>query len=47
MAQRRFHYEQAFEYYLRSKKIPYVSVDEAKKAIHGPKKLKSFDFVVY
>ncbi|MHC4995811.1 MAG: HYExAFE family protein [Planctomycetota bacterium] len=47
MAQRRFHYDQAFEYYLRSKQIPYVSVDEAKKAIHGPKKLKSFDFVVY
>jgi hypothetical protein len=47
MAQRRFHYEAAFEHYLRAKKIPYVAVDEARKALHGPRKLKSFDFVVY
>ncbi len=47
MTQRRFHYEQAFEYYLRAKKIPYVAVDEAKKAIHAGGSLKSFDFVVY
>jgi len=47
MAQRRFHYEQAFEHYLRAKQIPYVAVDEAKKALHGAGKLKSFDFVVY
>lgn len=47
MAQRRFHYDQAFEYYLRSKAIPYVAVDEAKKALDGPVRLKSFDFVVY
>lgn len=31
--QRRFHYEQAFEHYLRSNRIPYVAVDEAKKAL--------------
>ena len=53
MAQRRFHYEQAFEHYLRANGIPYVAVDEAKRALHGKtglpgsKKLKSFDFVVY
>jgi len=47
MAQRRFHYDLAFEHYLRANGIPYIAVDEAKKALHGPKKLKSFDFVVY
>ena len=33
MTQRRFHYEKAFEYYLRANKIPYVAVDEAKKSL--------------
>ena len=53
MAQRRFHYEQAFEAYLREKAIPYVAVDEAKRALsspsvaRAPEALKSFDFVVY
>ena len=53
MTQRRFHYEQAFEHYLRANGIPYVAVDEAKRALHGKtgiagsKKLKNFDFVVY
>ncbi len=47
MANRRFHYDAAFEHYLRAKQIPYVAVDEARKALHGPVKLKSFDFVVY
>lgn len=53
MTQRRFHYEQAFEHYLRANGIAYVAVDEAKRALHGKaglagaKKLKSFDFVVY
>lgn len=53
MAQRRFHYEQAFEHFLRANGIAYVAVDEAKRALHGKagipgsKKLKSFDFVVY
>jgi hypothetical protein len=51
MAQRRFHYEQAFEHYLRSNRVPYVAVDEAKKALlpgeKGAAALKSFDFVVY
>ena len=57
MAQRQFHYEQAFEHYLRANRIPYVAVDEARKtllplgAAAGPDpadhSLKSFDFVVY
>lgn len=49
MAQRRFHYDQAFEQYLRVKEIPYVAVDEAKRALDKahPHSLKSFDFVVY
>ena len=33
MAQRRHHYERAFERYLRRHRIPYVSIDEAKKAL--------------
>lgn len=51
MGQRRHHYERAFEDYLRSRDIPYVSVNEARKAIlpppAEPASLKSFDFVVY
>lgn len=31
--QRRYHYEQAFENYLRTRRIPYVAVDEARKAL--------------
>jgi hypothetical protein len=33
MAQRRHHYEKAFEDFLRARKIPYVAVDEARKAL--------------
>lgn len=33
MTQRRHHYELAFEDFLRSSRIPYVAVDEAKKAL--------------
>lgn len=33
MAQRRHHYEHAFERYLRDSRIPYISVNEAKKSI--------------
>jgi radical SAM superfamily enzyme YgiQ (UPF0313 family) len=51
MAQRRHHYEQAFEGYLRAHRIPYVAVDEAKKALlprgSAAGSLKSFDFVIY
>lgn len=31
--QRRHHYEQAFETYLRAQRVPYVAVDEARKAL--------------
>lgn len=41
------HYEAAFENYLRSRQIPYVAVDEAKRAAFRDAKLKSFDFIVY
>ena len=47
MADRTVHYEAAFEAFLRSRGIPYVAVDEAKKALFSNAKLKSFDFVVY
>ena len=54
MTQRRFHYEGAFEQYLRGHGIPYIAVDEAKRALLGDASggdavtpLKSFDFVVY
>lgn len=36
MAQRRHHYESAFEEYLRAKRIPYVAVNEARKALLPP-----------
>lgn len=47
MADRTVHYEAAFEGFLRERGIPYVAVDEAKKALFSNAKLKSFDFVVY
>ena len=47
MADRSVHYEAAFEAYLRHRGIPYVPVDEAKRALFATAKLKSFDFVVY
>ncbi|MBL8874572.1 MAG: HYExAFE family protein [Phycisphaerae bacterium] len=58
VTQRRHHYEVAFEDFLRSRRIPYVAVDEAKKALlpiatheafvsPGTGTVKSFDFVLY
>src|SRR5438105_12741405 len=47
VADRTVHYEAAFEAFLRHKGVPYVAVDEAKKALFANAKLKSFDFVVY
>ena len=44
---RRNHYEIAFEAFLRELRLPYVAVDESKKALFSGSKLKSFDFVVY
>jgi hypothetical protein len=44
---RKEHYETAFEAFLRDRGIPYVAVDEAKRALFADAKLKSFDFVAY
>ncbi|MEW6199282.1 MAG: HYExAFE family protein [Planctomycetota bacterium] len=40
-------YEAAFENYLQRRQVPYVAVDEAKRAAFRDAKLKSFDFIVY
>ncbi len=47
MARRSIHYEAAFEDFLRSEGVPYVAVDEARKAIFAGARIKSFDFLVY
>lgn len=47
MAQRLNHYDAAFEEYLRETQIPYVVVDEAKRALLHNASLKSMDFIVY
>ena len=47
MAHRNVHYEAAFEDFLRAGGLPYVAVDEAKKALFGAAAIKSFDFLVY
>jgi hypothetical protein len=41
------HYESAFQAFLQSRSIPFVRVEEVKKALFADAKLKSFDFVVY
>jgi hypothetical protein len=41
------HYEAAFEHYLQTHQVPYVAVDEAKRAAFRDARLKSFDFIVY
>ena len=46
MAKRDNHYEAAFEEYLRHREIPYVAVDETKRARLGGASLKSLDFIV-
>lgn len=47
MAIRANHYDAAFEEYLRDARIPYVAVDEARRALCGDGSLKSLDFIVY
>lgn len=56
MAQRRHHYEAAFETFVRQRRIPYVAVNEARRALlpegadlrlSTGERLKSFDFVLY
>jgi hypothetical protein len=44
---RHVHYEAAFEDYLRASGVPYVAVDEARKAVFVGTDVKSFDFLVY
>ncbi len=46
MAKRDNHYEAAFEAFLRERQIPYVAVDEKKRALLGDGSLKSLDFIV-
>jgi hypothetical protein len=46
MAKRSNHYEAAFEEFLRQRQIPYVAVDEKKRALLGDASLKSLDFIV-
>ncbi|MDX2197395.1 MAG: HYExAFE family protein [Phycisphaerae bacterium] len=41
------HYEAAFDACLRTRGVPFVPVDEGKKATFRDAKLKSFDFIVY
>jgi hypothetical protein len=46
VAQRRHHYERAFETYLRLQRVPYVAVHEARKALlpeNAPLKVTSID----
>lgn len=47
MADRNNHYEAAFEAYLRHRAVPYVAVDEARRALFAEVRLKSLDFIVY
>jgi len=46
MANRDNHYEAAFEAYLRAACVPYVAVDEARRALAVGRSLKSLDFIV-
>jgi hypothetical protein len=47
MANRDNHYEVAFEEYLRSRRVPYVAVDEARRSVLcDGGSIKSLDFIV-
>jgi len=46
MAKRENHYEAAFEALLRGRRIPYVAVDERRRALWGDRSLKSLDYIV-
>ncbi len=41
------HYEAAFENYLRTRGVPFVVVDEVRRAAFREARLRSFDFIVY
>lgn len=47
MAIRGNHYDAAFEGFLRSRRTPYVAVDEQRRALLEQQSLKSMDFIVY
>jgi hypothetical protein len=47
MARRWNHYDAAFEQRLRAGRIPYVNVDETRRALLAGASLKSMDFIVY
>ena len=47
MVRRSNHYDAAFEEFLRAGCIPYVAVDEQRRALIEDASLKSFDFIVY
>lgn len=46
MGQRHHHYEAAFESWLREARLPYVMVDEKRRALASDGSLKSLDFIV-
>ena len=47
MARRHNHYEAAFEAYLRERRVPYIAVDETRRALCGEdESLKNLDFLV-
>jgi hypothetical protein len=46
MADRRNHYEAAFEAFLRDHRIAYVAVDETRRSLVADGSLKSLDFIV-
>lgn len=46
MAIRSNHYDAAFEEFLRSRCVPYVAVDERRRALLQESSIKSFDFIV-
>jgi hypothetical protein len=41
------HYERAFENWLIDNSIPYVVIDEHKRAVFSRQRIKSFDFLLY
>lgn len=47
MANQGTHYEQAFEALLVKRRIRYVALDQAQKALFAGVQLKSFDFIVH
>lgn len=47
MALRGNHYDAAFEAFLRTRRTPYVAVDEQRRALLEQQSLKSMDFIVY